>query len=303
MRTGCGQVCRRDQVVARAGEQVESLFAYRLGVFQHIRDLGAAAFLHAAAGLVLQRGNAAGFIAGAWVFIDHLAVADKIIFEAVDHPHRLVEDFPVLAAGKQNVFRAEHLRYLCQNGAAAQCHQPVGKSSDRRIGRDAGESVGAAALHADHKFRGRDLFPTELSGIGSQLLQQFSTGFQLVLCLLADQELDPSVIPLSQLSLELLLRQILTAQAQHQHASRIGVAYQRCQQLSGLGMVLSHLAAAEWVGKRVQSVDASGDQMLVLLHQRGCDAVDTAHGGDDPEFVAHGGTPVFAAVTLKGSGL
>ena len=54
MRTGCGQVCCRDQVVARAGEQVESLFAYRLGVFQHIRDLGAAAFLHAAAGLVLQ---------------------------------------------------------------------------------------------------------------------------------------------------------------------------------------------------------------------------------------------------------
>ena len=68
-------------------------------------------------------------------------------------------------------------------------------------------------------------------------------------------------------------------------------------------MVLSHLAAAEGVGKRVQSVDASGDQMLVLLHQRGCDAVDTAHGGDDPEFVAHGGTPVFAAVALKGSGL
>ena len=81
------------------------------------------------------------------------------------------------------------------------------------------------------------------------------------------------------------------------------MANQRRQELPRLGMVLSHLAAAEGMGKGIESVDAAGDKMLILLHQRGRDAVDAAHDGDDPELVAHGGAPVLAAVALKRSGL
>ena len=125
MGAGRGQIRRRDQVIARTGKQVQSLSAHVLGILQHVRNLGASAFLDAAAGLVFQRGDAAGFVAGARVFVDHLTVTDKIVLEAVDHPHRLVENLLAFAAGKQNVFRAEHLGHLGQDGASAQSHQAV----------------------------------------------------------------------------------------------------------------------------------------------------------------------------------
>jgi hypothetical protein len=68
----------RHQIVARSAEKVQAPPGHGLAVTQHIHDPGASTLLHTAAGLVLQRGDAPGLVAGAGIFIDYLAVADKV---------------------------------------------------------------------------------------------------------------------------------------------------------------------------------------------------------------------------------
>ena len=57
--------------------------------------------------------------------------------------------------------------------------------------------------------------------------------------LLAGEEFDAVFVVVAQLFQELLMGQVVTAQAQHQHAARVGVAGQRGQQLAGLGVVVT----------------------------------------------------------------
>ena len=82
----------------------------------HIHDRRGAALLHAAAGLVLQRRDAALLVARARVVVDDLIVADEVLFEAVDHLLGLDEDIAVDAAVHQEALGAEHLRHLGQDG-------------------------------------------------------------------------------------------------------------------------------------------------------------------------------------------
>ena len=194
------------------------------GVLQHVHDLGAAAFLHAAAGLVLQRGDAAGLVAGAGVFVDHLAVADKVFLEVVDHADCLVEHLFIHAAGEKDVLGAEHLGHLGQDRRAAESGETVGEAADGGIGGDAGKSVRAAALHADDELRGGKLLALKLSGILGKLCQELCARLELVLHLLAGQELDAPVVPLAELFHELVMSEVLAAEAQNQHAARVGEA-------------------------------------------------------------------------------
>ena len=99
---------------------------------------------------------------------------------------------------------------------------------------------------------------------------------------------------------KLLTGQVFAPKAQHQHPRGVGVAHQRGQQSAGLGMVGAGLAAAEGMGEGVQPLDAAGDQILIFLHQGLGAVVDAAHGGDDPDLVAHGGPAVGAAVAPTG---
>ena len=89
---------------------------------------------------------------------------------------------------------------------------------------------------------------------------------------------------------------------QHQNGSSIGVAHQRSQQLAGLCMVVAGLAAAEGMGEGVQALDGAGDQILIVGNDLLGDVVDAAHGGDDPDLIADGGTAVLAAEAIKVSG-
>ena len=79
------------------------------------------------------------------------------------------------------------------------------------------------------------------------------------------------------------------------------MANQSGEKLSGLGMVIPHLAAAVGMGERAEPVNASFYQMLVFPDQRCSNAVDAADSRDNPELVAHGSTPVLPEITHKGS--
>ena len=108
------------------------------------------------------------------------------------------------------------------------------------------------------------------------------------------------MVVLAQLFHELIVLQVLAAQMQHQNGGSIGVAHQRSQQLAGLCMVVAGLAAAEGMGEGVQALDGAGDQILIVGNDLLGDVVDAAHGGDDPDLIADGGTAVLAAEAHKG---
>lgn len=140
---------RGDEVVAGAVEHVEAVSRHRVAVAYHVRDRGRSALLDAAAGLVFKRRDPAFFVARRRVFVDGLVMADEVVFEVVQHFRGFVENFAADAAVEQHPFRAEHFGDFCKHGASAARYHHVAEDADRRVRRDAGEAVGAAALHAD----------------------------------------------------------------------------------------------------------------------------------------------------------
>ena len=227
-------------------------------------------------------------------------MADEVFLEAVDHVLSLAEHFLVDAAVHQEALGTEHLRHLGQHGGTAALAHHVGEATDGGVGGDAGQAVGAAALHAHHQVGHGDGLTLELTGVGCQLLQDIAGGGKLVLHVLAGQELDAVVVIIAQLGQELLVGQVLAAEGKHQNSGSIGVAHQRSQQFAGLCMVMAGLAAAEGMGEGIQALDGTGDQILVICHHLFGNVVDTAHGGDDPDLVADGGAAVLAAEAHEG---
>ena len=300
VRTRSSQRRGGDQVVAGAVQHVQALGGDGLAVVDDIHDRRGAALLHAAAGLVLQRRNAALLVARARVVVDDLIVADEVLFEAVDHPDGLLKDLLVLAAVHQEALGTEHLGHLGQHSGAAAGAQHIAEAANRRVGGDAGQTVRAAALHADDQLAGRDRLTLKLRGVGGQLFQDLASRDQLVLNVLAGQELDAVMVVVAQLGQKLLMGQVFAAQAQHQNRARVGVAHQRGQQLAGLCVVMAGLGAAERMGEGIQPVDAAGHKVLIVAHERLGAVVDAADSRDDPDLVADGSAAILAAVAHEG---
>ena len=133
-----------------------------------------------------------------------------------------------------------------------------------------------------------------------KFLEDIAGSGELVVHLLTGEELHTVVVVLAQLFHELIVLQVLAAQMQHQNGGSIGVAHQRSQQFAGLCMVVAGLAAAEGMGEGVQTLDGTGDQILIVGYHLLGDIVHAAHSGDDPDLVADGGAAVLAAEAHKG---
>ena len=292
-----------DQIVARAAEQVQAPGRHPVSVVQHVHHRSGSTLLDTAAGFLLQGGDTAGFVAGAGVLINRLSVAKEIVPEAADHVRGLAEHLLIDTAVHEQAFGTEHLRHLREHRGAALGDEHIGEAAHHGVGRDAGKAVGAAAFHADHQFRRRDLLSVKTGGIAGAGFQQFPAFGKLVLHFLADQELHPIPVEVAQFRKELLPGQVLTAEAQDQHSTRVGMLRKGGQELSGTGMVRSGLGTAKGVRKGIEAVNSPTDQILALLHQGLCHIVDTAHGGDDPDLVADTHGAVTAAVSEVCSGL
>ena len=255
-----------------------------------------------AAGLVLQGGDAALLVAGGGVLVHRLMVAQEVILEAVEHVGRFIKGLAADAAAQQHALRAEHLRHLGEHRAAAPGDHHIAEGTHSGVGSDAGQAVGAAALHADDQVADGNGLPVELAGVGGALLQQLTPSGKLVLHLLTGEELHPVGIIGAKLLHKLVVLEVLAAQAQHQDGAGVGVAGQGGQQLAGLGMIGASLAAPIGVGEGIQAINAAAYQVLVVGHQLLGHIVDAAHGGDDPDLIADRGPAVLAAVALEGLG-
>ncbi len=227
-------------------------------------------------------------------------MADKVLLEIVDHADSLVEDLLILAAGEQDILRTEHLRNLGEDRGAAESDQSVGETSDGRVGRDAGEAVGAAALHADNQLRCRDRLTLELGGILRKLMDNLAALLYFIFDVLAGQELHALRIILAETLEEEVHREVLAAEGETEDAARVRMMDQCGQKLSGLLKVAAQLAAAERMSPEIEAVDRALDHILVLLHDLFCDAVHAADDRDDPDLIADRGAAVFSPVAHEG---
>ena len=167
----------------------------------------------------------------------------------IDQVHGLVKQLRGGTAVHEKCLRPEHLRHFRKDGGSALAHQQIGKRAHHRVGRDTGQSVGSAALHADDQLAGIYLLPGKCARIGSQFLKKPHGGLHLILHILALKELHAVLVIRSDVVHEYGNVTVLAPQSQHQHASRVGVVNHVRQYLSGILLVIPHLGTSVRVGK------------------------------------------------------
>ena len=279
------------------------MFICLAGIRQHVDDGGRSALLHAAAALVLERGNTAVLVAGTRVLINDLAVANKVVLKSIEHVGGSVKDLLVLATVEQDALRAKHLGHLGKHRRAATGDDHIAHATDRGVGGNARKAVGAAALKSNNQLGGRNGLALGLLGEVCQLGQNLVALDLLVGYILAGEKTNALVIEVTELVEHLLVCAVLATERQEQHAGRIRVTRERHQQTTGLGMVGAGLRATERMREVVDALQRAIDQILGLLAHGTGDFVDTADRGDDPQLITRRGTTVGAAEPHKGLGL
>ena len=234
--------------------------------------------MHAAQGLLLQGGNAAGLIAGRGVFTHRLVVIQKVIFVVVDQSHRSVKHILAGAAVHQQLFGTEHLRHLGEYRAAAHGRQSVGDPAAQGVGGDAGQAVAAAAFQPDFQFADRQGTASVLGCQGLQFPNDGNAFFQFIGTVLAVEKAHPPGVVVTQDFFEFLDIVVLASQSQYQHAAGIGVVHQPGQYPLGHRQIVSQLAAPIGVGY------GNG---IGAVRQCPGNAVYAPNGGHDPNVVAY----------------
>ena len=227
-------------------------------------------------------------------------MADKVVLETVEHVRSFLKDRLVHAAVDEEVLRAEHFGHFGQDRGSSHRRHKVGESADRRVGRDAGQTVGSAALHADYQLADRDLLALKLRSILRKFLEQRGTRFQLIRELLAGEEFHSLGIVIAKLRHELIMRKVLAAQVKDQNRACVGVPYQRRQEPPGLRMVMAGLRASEGMCESIEAVYVPLNEVLVVAHQCLGDVIHTADSGNDPDLVAACSPAVLPSVAHEG---
>ena len=252
------------------------------GIRQHVDDGCRATLLHAAATLVLERGNTAVLVTGTRVLVDHLAMANKVVLKAIEHVGGSVKDLLVLATVEQDALRAKHLGHLGKHRRAAAGDDHIAHATDRGVGGNARKTVGAAALKTNNQPGGQNGLALGLLCQVCQLGQNLVALDLLVGNVLAGEEANALVIEVTELVEHLLVCAVLAPERQEQHAGRIRMTRERHQQTTRLDMVGAGLRAAKGMREVVNTLQRAIDQILGLLTHGTGDFVDTADRGDDP---------------------
>ena len=135
----------------------------------------------------------------------------------------------------------------------------------------------------------------------AEMAQQNLAGLQFVRDGLALQKRYSLRVPVPQQLFQLPDVAVFTAQSQHQYTACIGMADQITQDTTGMLLIVSRLGTAIGMGPSVDTRHAASDIAGDYPCQRFSHAVDTAHGGDDPDLIADAHTSL-AAKALKGAG-
>ena len=168
---GCG-----DGVVAGGIHEHEALGVDLFGIFIDTGERGCTAFGGCSEGLFQNRGQPAELVAGGWVVVHLHLVARGVILPPMDALDEFFADGFVGRATREEMFGTVNFRRLGENGRAAMADEFINRRTKRRVGRDAGIPVRAAALQREHEFGGGHRFTLGFRGYREHGFHRIHTG-------------------------------------------------------------------------------------------------------------------------------
>ncbi|CCJ77925.1 hypothetical protein BN135_2989 [Cronobacter muytjensii 530] len=271
-----------------------------LAIAQHVHHLACPGLLGAAERFLFKRGDAPGFVARRRVFVNRLVVGDKVLFEVVHHGDGFLKRRFITAVAHQNTLRAEHLRYFGQHRGAAVGNHVVGETPQHRVGSDTGQAVRAAALQPKLQLAEFTRLASVMTHRLIQRVEMLKARLHFIVLVLANHKMHARRVESAQRVAKRVHLIVLTAQTNHQHRPGIRVTHHVLQHGAGIDVVVAKLRTAIGMAEEKYAVDVFGVvcffKETVLDLPR--DAVDAAHGRQDPEFVANAHFAACAAVDL-----
>ncbi len=178
----------------------------------------------------------------------------------------------------------------------------VGDAAHQRVGGDAGESIGAAAFHAENELGNRNGLAPKLTHIGGEFTHRLDAGLDFIRHLLGVEPADALGGLRADDFQEVVHLIVLTSQAEHEHGGGVGVADKSREHLLGVLEVVAELRAAKGMAESVNPIDAGAG--CGQLGVGGCrdllgGDIHAADRVDDPDFVPGGGASIWAPVSLE----
>ncbi len=251
-----GQRTGSNGVVTRRAQQVQTVGFQTLTVAQHVNHLAGPRFLGAAQRLLFQSRNAARFVTRRWVLVDRLIVSDKVLFEVVHHSDGFFKRGLIAAVAHQDLLGTKHLRHLGQHGSAAVTDHVVREAAQHRVGGDAREAIGAAALETKLQLAQLARFAFIVTHRVIELVHMLKARFHFVFLVLADHKVDAVRVEITQRFAEHINLVVLTAETNHQHRTRVRVAHHVLQHSAGVDVIVPKLGAAVGVAEQEDAVGA-----------------------------------------------
>src|SRR5258708_3223453 len=180
---------------------------------------------------------------------------------------------------------------------------PIRHPSPAGIRRDAAEPIVAAALVPDDQLRGAARHATISLHSPRQPRDQFRAAGAFVADVLRVEETHAAPVDVSGARQQRFHLIGLATKAQHQHAARIGIAEQTGESRLRVPEIIAQLAAAIWMAKGLDAIDALPQTFRCALRDALRHEVDTADRIENPDLVARAGPAVVAAVAVEGGKL
>ena len=147
---------RGHRIEARRIHEHEPFLRDRLGIFHDVDQVRAAGLGHRAERLLDDCRQPARLVAGRRVGVDLLAVLVGVLLPPAHQLDELLADLAADRAAREQVLGAIGFGRLRQDHRAAVPHHEIAGDAKRRVGRDAGIAVRAAALQGDVELARRN---------------------------------------------------------------------------------------------------------------------------------------------------
>ena len=139
----------------------------------------------------------------------------------------------------------------------------------------------------------------ELRSIINQFANNFSSGRDLIFTFLCNKKSYPFRIIFPNIIFHDIDVAVFTPKPEDKNCGCIWMVDQICKNLSGMFLIITHLRTTIRMGKCNDTVNVICNIILGRFFNGLGNIVHTADGRDDPDFISHCGTSVFAAISLE----
>eukprot|EP01083_Nonionella_stella_P236887 831544_1 len=141
-------------------------------------------------------------------------MGNKVLFEVVDHGDQFFKRCFVAAMVHQQLLCAKHLRHFGQYGSTAVSNHVVRETPQHRVSSNTRKTVRTTALHTKLQYPELPWLAFIVAHHVIQLMQMLDSGFDLIILLLADHEMNAFRIDIAQRFTECGNLVVFTAQTQ-----------------------------------------------------------------------------------------